>query len=165
MAAGSVVYRPPCRSLLRYALAHGLTLNWDGICIVDDPVTDGVSQGWGVQVLVPLAGVVLGAKDSRGRLVSGLYQFQRIPCLCLLEGVEHPLVQDEQLLFLKLFHVVSVSAVGPHRGDFHQQIRQADILDSVEVTVGIHAKGAGQVGLTTSPGSPPRQMILWASWR
>ena len=39
------------------ALAHGLALNLDGIGVIDYTVTDGVSQGRVVQILVPLAGV------------------------------------------------------------------------------------------------------------
>lgn len=109
MAAGSVVHQTAMPGELLWdalALSHGLALDLDGIGIVDDPVTDGISQGRVVQVFMPLAGVVLGTEDGGGYLVPGLYQFQHIPGLCLLEGVEQPLVQNEQLLFLELFHVV-----------------------------------------------------------
>lgn len=46
-------------------LAHGFTLDLDGIGIVDDPVTDYVSQDRVVRVLVPLTGVILGTEDGR----------------------------------------------------------------------------------------------------
>ena len=57
---------PPCGESLgnALALAHGLALNLDGIGVVDDPVTNGVGQSRVVQVLMPLAGVVLGAEDG-----------------------------------------------------------------------------------------------------
>ena len=93
------------------ALAHGLALDLDGIGVVDDPVTDGVGQSRVVQIFVPFAGVILGAENSGGHLVPGLYQFQHIPGLCLLEGVEQPLVQNKQLLFPELFHVIPVGSV------------------------------------------------------
>ena len=87
---GAWCTRPPCRELLGDALAlsHGLALNLDGIGVVDDSVTDGVGQGGVVQVLVPLAGIILGTEDGGGHLVPGLYQFQHIPGLGLLEGIE-----------------------------------------------------------------------------
>ena len=69
------------------ALAHGLSLDLDGIGIVDDPVADGVGQSGVVQVLVSLDGVILGTEDGGGHLVPGLYQFQHIPGHCLFEGV------------------------------------------------------------------------------
>lgn len=52
---------PPCGKLLRdtLAFAHGFALDLDGIGVIDDPVTDSVGQGWGVQILVLFAGVVL----------------------------------------------------------------------------------------------------------
>ena len=90
MAAGSVVHQTALQGITRNALAlsHGLALNLDGIGVVDDSVTDGVGQGGVVQVLVPLTGIILGTKDSGGHLVPGLYQFQHIPGLGLLEGIE-----------------------------------------------------------------------------
>ena len=81
---------PPCGKLLGDALtlSHGFALNLDGIGVVDDSVTDGVGQGGVVQVLVPLTGIILGTEDGGGHLVPGLYQFQHIPGLGLLEGIE-----------------------------------------------------------------------------
>ena len=62
---------PPCGKLLwdTLTLSHGLALDLDGIGVVDDPVTDGVGQGWVVQILVPFAGVILGAENSGGHPV------------------------------------------------------------------------------------------------
>ena len=141
---------PPCGELLgdALALAHGFALNLDGIGVVDDPVTDGVGQGGIVQIFMPLAGIILGTEDGGGHLVPSLYQFQHIPGLRLLEGVEQPFIQDEQLLFPEFFHIVPVSAVSPGHRDLHQQIRQANIPDRVKAAAGSHAKGAGQVGLS-----------------
>src|SRR5699024_6904453 len=108
------VYTLPLHDALPiFALSHGLALDLDGIGIVDESVTDGISQGRVVQVFMPLAGVILGTENGGGHLVSGLYQFQHIPRLCLLEGVEQPLVQHKQLLFPELFHVVPVGSVSP----------------------------------------------------
>lgn len=134
------------------ALAHGFTLDLDSVGVVDDPVTDGISQGGIVQVLVPFAGVILRTEDGGGHLVPGLHQFQHIPGFCLFEWVEQPFIQDEQLFFPELFHIVPVGSVGPGHRDFHQQIRQADVPDGIKAAAGSHAKGAGQVGLS-GPGS------------
>ena len=152
---GAWCTRPPCGRSLGDALAlsHGLALDLDGIGIVDDSVTDGISQGRVVQVFMPLAGVILGTENGGGHLVSGLYQFQHIPRLCLLEGVEQPLVQNKQLLFPELFHVVPVGSVSPGYGDLHQQIWQTDIPDGIKAVAGSHAKGAGQVSLSGTGGS------------
>ena len=56
----------PCGESLgdALALAHGFALNLDGIGVVDNPVTDGIGQGWIVQVLVPLVGVILRTEDG-----------------------------------------------------------------------------------------------------
>ena len=47
------------------SLIH-ISLDLDGIGIVDDPVADGVGQSVVVQILVPLAGVILGTEDGGG---------------------------------------------------------------------------------------------------
>lgn len=98
---------PPCGGLLgnALALAHGFTLDLDGIGVVDNPVTDCISQGGVIQVLVPFAGVILRTEDGGGHFVPGLNQFQRIPGLRLLERIEPPFIQDEQLFFPELFYM------------------------------------------------------------
>ena len=69
-----------------FLLAHGFARNLDGIGVVDDTVADGVGKRWVVQVFVPFTGIILRTEDGGGCLVPCLYQFQYIPCLCLLEG-------------------------------------------------------------------------------
>ena len=56
----------PCQESLGDALAvtHGFALNLDGIGVVDNPVTDDVSQVRIIQVLVPFAGVILRTEDG-----------------------------------------------------------------------------------------------------
>ncbi len=76
-------------------LAHELALDLDGIGFVDDPFAAGISYGGIVQVLMPLAGVILGTEDGGCHLIARLYQFQHIPGLCFLEGKEQPLILDE----------------------------------------------------------------------
>lgn len=100
------------------------------------------------QLVIPAIGIILGAEDGGRHLTPCFYQFQYISSLRLLEGVKQPLVQDEQLLFLELFHIVPVCSAGPGHGDLHQQIRQTDVTDGVKVTISCHAKSAGQIGLT-----------------
>lgn len=62
---------------------------------------------------MPLTGIILGTEDGGGHLVPGLHQFQHIPGLGLLERIEQPFIQDEQLFFPELFHVIPVGSVGP----------------------------------------------------
>ena len=110
---------------------------------------------------MPLTGVILGTEDGGGHLVPGLYQFQHIPGLCLFEWVEQPLIQNKQLLFSELFHVILVGSVGPSHRDIHQQIRQADIPNGIKTAAGGHAKGAGQVGLSGLGGSQNDDIVCF----
>ena len=64
--------------LLQDALAHRLALNLNGIGVVDEPVIDDVGQDEGIEILMPLAGVMPGAEDGRVHLVLSLFQFQHI---------------------------------------------------------------------------------------
>ena len=93
-----MVYQAAMRRIIRGCpCAFAWTpLDLDGIGIVDNPVTDGVSLGRVVQVFVPLAGIILGTEDSGGYIVPGLYQFQHIPGLCLLEGVKQLFIVTAQ---------------------------------------------------------------------
>ena len=84
------------------ALSHGVTFNPDDIGIIYDPVTDGVSQSRVIQVLMPARNIELRAENGRGCFGSGLYQLQHIPCFALLQRIQEPFIQDQQLRFLQL---------------------------------------------------------------
>ena len=45
-------------------------------------------------------------------------------------------IQNKQLLFPALFHVVPVGSVSPGYGDLHQQIWQTDIPDGIKAAAG-----------------------------
>ena len=114
-------------------LSHGFALDLDGIGVIGLYGHRWHQPGSGRTGSRATRWCHTGNRDGGGHLVSGLYQFQYIPGLCLLEGVEQPLVQNKQLLFPELFHVIPVGSVSPGHRDLHQQIRKADIPDGVKL--------------------------------
>ena len=72
-----------------FALTHGIrTADHDGIGVMDDAVTDGVSQCRFADLLVPAADFELRAEDSGCFLASALRNFEQIAGLGFLQWVQ-----------------------------------------------------------------------------
>ena len=59
-----------------------------------------------------LTGVILGAEDGGRHLVPSFHQLQYTPGFCLLQRVQQPLVQNEQLHLFQLLHAIRPFTVG-----------------------------------------------------
>ena len=134
-------------------------MNLNHIGIMDNAVTDSIRQRWIIQILMPARDIHLGTEDSGRGLGSCLDQFQYIPCFALLERLEQPFIQDEQLNLLELLHVLPVGAFAAGNGDLHEQIRQPDIADGVEAPAGGHAQGTSDIGLAGSGGAEKNDVV------
>ena len=99
---------------------------------------------------MPLTGVVLGAEDGGRHLVPSFHQLQYIPGFCLLQRVQQPLVQNEQLHLFQLLHIFPIGPIPLGYSDLHQKIRQPEIPSGVEVPVGRHTQGTGQECLSST---------------
>ena len=73
----------------------------------------GVGQSGVVQILVPLAGVILEQKMVEATLFLASTSSSTSRASASLRAIEQPLVQDEQLVLLELFHVIPVGSIGP----------------------------------------------------
>ena len=63
--------------------------------IVDDPVEDGICDGWLADHVVPLGHRQLGGNQGGFASVSFFEDFQEIEALLVIESVGAPVVEDE----------------------------------------------------------------------
>ena len=134
-------------------------MDLDHIGVVDDAVTDSIRKRGITQILMPAGDIHLGTEDGGCRLGPSFDQFQYIPRFALLERIEQPFIQDEQLNLLELLHVLPVGAFAAGDGDLHEQIRQPDIADGVEAPAGGHAERAGDISLAGSGGAEKNDVV------
>lgn len=112
----SFVFRNPL------PLAHGfLTLDHNGIRIVNNAVTDSIGKDGLADLVPPARNIELRAEDSGRSLVSGFRDLQQIPRLGLLQGIEQSFVQIKQGWLLVLLDDLSVGPVSTGDCKFGQR--------------------------------------------
>lgn len=69
----------------------------DFVCVVDNAVKDGVSDGIvaAAELFVPLAFVILRAEDGRGVFPAFVDEFRNVLALFFLRREQQPFVKDE----------------------------------------------------------------------
>ena len=147
------------QALKAMALTHGdLAVNEDVIGVVDDAVHNSLGDGTGflgtgIDPLIPLAGVVLGAEDGGAVGTAGFHKLQKVVRLLRRKAADEPLIQDEQIHLPVAFH--GVLELTRSLGEPHllQQFRETGISDSLELPAGGVAKGTGEKGLAAAGGA------------
>ena len=83
---------------------------------MDDAVHDRIGD-WalvlrvGIESFIPLARVVLSAKDRRAVFRTELYELQQVVGFLRIQTTEQPLIQDEQVYFLVAFQRLSGDSI------------------------------------------------------
>ena len=107
-----------------FPLAHGLlAVNDHLVGIMDNPVADGVSQDRIANLFSPSGYRELRAEDRRSILVSGFCNLKQIPCLCFLQRIQQPFVENQQRAFFILLDHLPEGAIGSCNGEFCQKFR------------------------------------------
>lgn len=110
------------------------------------------------ELVVPSAGIVLGAEDCGGFLPSSVEQFQDVMLFRFRRLQQKPFINDEQdrvgIFGLNLL----VGAICTHRLKIQEHVGQAHILCFITLFAGFHVESAGHVGLT-APGRTRNEQI------
>ena len=108
---GPLLFISPLSGALAHALAHVdlAHLHPDGV--VHDAVNDRLGRGVASEPRVPVLALELGAEHGRALLVAALHHLQEERAHAVVELLEQPLVQDEQLEARELLHELGVAPV------------------------------------------------------
>ena len=85
--------------------------------------------------------------------MAAVYDLEHVPRFGLLQGYQHPLVEDEQVDLPVLLKELLDGSLATCDGQVGQQIRKTDEPDGVELLAGLHTEGAGDVGLSGAGGA------------
>ena len=97
--------------------------------------------------------MVLGAKNRRRLLASGMEQFQDVVLLCFRRFQQEPFVQDEQNRIRIFGKRLLVAVFGASHFQSQKQVRKTDIFRLEPLLARFHTKSADHVGLSTSCGT------------
>ena len=91
--------------------------------IMDDPVEDGVGDGWFADHVVPLSDGQLGGDERGFSPVALLKDFQQIEALLIVEAVGAPIVEDQQLDTGEFVDQPWEAAIEASHGEIFEQTR------------------------------------------
>ena len=80
-----------------FFLPHAVAFEGDTVGVVDDPIKDGVCDGWLADHVMPLSHRQLSGNQGRFAAISFFEDFQEVEALLVIEGVGAPVIQNEQL--------------------------------------------------------------------
>ena len=120
-----------------FALAHGVgALDDDGVGIVDDAVADGVSQSGLTDFLMPATDVELGTENGGSLFVSSLGDFEEVAGLAVLERIEQPFVENQQLgWYVAFFGIVKEHVVEDMAHEYRANENMQDAAAENEIVV------------------------------
>ena len=94
--------------------------------------------------------VKLRAKDRGCSFVSGLHDLQKVSGFGFFEGIQQPLINNQQGVLLVLGQKLTDTAVASGNMKIHQQVRKTDVLYREELSGSRHAQCADKIGLSAA---------------
>ena len=93
--------------------------------VVDEAIEDGVGVGRVADDLVPFVDRDLAGEDGRSAVVAFFEDFVEIAASAGVEGIEAPIVEDEELGAAQAAHDAGISAVAGGQREFGEELGDA----------------------------------------
>ena len=112
--------------------------------VVDDAVEDGVGDGRLANHVVPAIDRDLAGDQGCAVAIAFLDDLQQVATLVGSEGLEPPIVEDEQAHLAEPLHQPWIAAVAAGEREIGEQLGDALIEDGAVVATGLVAERAGE---------------------
>ena len=138
-------------SLLLFS--HGGSFQFDSVCIVYEPVEDGVGQRGVAHVVVPEIEGELAGDDGGGAAVAVLDDLQEFPTIAVAHGGKPQVIDEQDMDLGDPGKELAVAAVGASQGELLEEPGAAEIEGAVAFAAGLVGQGAGDEGLAHARGA------------
>lgn len=151
---------PVWSSLLLFS--HGSSFQFDSVCIVYEPVEDGVGQRGVAHVVVPELEGKLAGDDGGGAAVAVLEDLQEIPTIAVAHGGKSQVIDEQDVDLGDPGKELAVAAVGAGQGELLEETGAADVEGAVAFAAGLVGQGAGDEGLAHARGAGDQDVSVMA---
>lgn len=134
-------------------LAHGLALEFEAVCVMDQAIQNGVGEGWIADDLMPLIEGQLACDQGGGIAVAILEYLQQVVPLLGGECPGSPVVEDEEVDAGESPEQARVAPVTAAEFELGEQPGQALVEDGEVLAAGFLAQRAGEPALADAAGS------------
>jgi hypothetical protein len=126
--------------LLDSVPAHAFAVEFDAVSVMDETVQDGVGIGRIADDFVPAVDWKLGGDHRGAAAVSFFEDFQEIMPGGGIEGLEAPVIEDEQIGAAQIAQKAGMASVAMRQGEVLEEPGHALVEDRPVVATGLIAK-------------------------
>ena len=130
--------------------AHAFAVEFDAVSVMDETVQDGVGIGRIADDFVPAIDWKLGGDHRGAAAVSFFEDFQEIMPGGGIEGLEAPVIEDEQIGAAQIAQKTRMASVATRQGEGLEEPRHALIEDRAVVATRLVAERRGQPALANA---------------
>jgi hypothetical protein len=131
----------------------------DAVCVVDDAIEDSVGVGGIADQFVPFVDGDLAGDDGRPSAVAFFEDFEEIVAGGGIEGIEAPIIEDEELHAAEGAQETGIAAVAARKGEVGEQLGKALIEDGAIVAAGFVAESRCKPAFADA-GWPAQDQVL-----
>lgn len=112
--------------------------------VVDDAIEDGVGVGRIADDLVPFIDGDLAGEDGRAATVALFEDVVEVAAGAGVEGIETPIVEDEELGTVEASHDAGITTVAAGEGEIGEQLGDALVEHRAVIAAGLVAESASK---------------------
>ena len=127
---------------------------------VDQPVEDGIGDGWIADMGMPVLNRQLAGDDGGGASVPIVDDLQQIASLLGGEWGQSPIVEDEHLYVGQALQHPGITPIAPGQAEAFQHARHTLIKHGAVVAAGALSQGAGRPCLADAGRAGDQQILL-----
>src|SRR3990172_5239787 len=146
----------------RPSFPHGLSLHFDLVGVVNEPVENGVGQGAVADHLVPVFDRKLAGDQGGSVDVAVVHDLQQVAALVVVQGGQTPVVDDEQVRLGQCGQELQVPSLSLGLEDLAEQPGSPAVDDVESVATRLLAESACEVGLAGTGGADDQNIVVVA---
>ena len=131
--------------------------------VVYDAIEDGVGVGGIADQLVPFVDGDLAGDDRRSSAVAFLENLEQVVTSCSIEGLEPPVVEDEQLHTADRSLDAGIATVTAGKREIGEELGNALVKDRAVVATGFVAERRGSAAASPDASISPKALAMPAS--
>src|SRR5262245_10638024 len=149
------------RSVIELALlAAGRAVEHKAVGVVEEAIADGVGQRGLADEGVPLSDGKLAGQDGGAGAVPVVQQFEEVSAILRGEGVEAPVVDEQDVDAGEPGEQAEVGAVGAGQGELMEEARGATVEGPETFATGLLGEGAADEGLAGAGGTDDQEILM-----
>jgi hypothetical protein len=129
--------------------------------VVNQSVQDGISDRGFSDMIVPMFDGELTGQEGGGGAMTFLDDFQEISSLCVIQGSQTQVIQDQEVGFGEFLHEVSITSIDPGQSDLVEELGEAEVKGLESFSAGFLSESTGQERFSHTGGTRDQEIAVF----